>query len=218
MVIYHNKKRLKKLNQKKIRCFKKNIISQNPISFQVLGLCSALAVTGSMNTALAMFLTLSFVLISSNLIVSLIRNYIPHSVRIITFLIIISTLVIVADEFLRAFFFDISKHLSIFTALIITNCLVMGRAEIFASKNTPKDSLLDALSNSLGYGLYLILIASIREILGNGTFFNIGIIPDYLYQAGYKEIIIMKMPAIAFFLIGLIIWAQKTFLNEENKK
>ncbi len=177
----------------------------NPITIQVLGICSALAVTVKVDTAIVMTLALTSVVTLSNFVISLLRNVIPSGIRMIVEMAVIATLVIIADQLLRAFMFDISKQLSVFVGLIITNCIVMGRAEAFALQNPPKDSLLDGLGNGLGYGIVLIAVASIREILGFGKWFGFPILPENYMGNGLA----LLAPG-AFIILGLLIWAQRT--------
>ncbi len=185
----------------------------NPITTQVLGICSALAVTVKMDTALVMSAALIFVLVGSNTIVSALRNLIPSRVRIIVMLTIIATLVICIDQILKAFLFDISKQLSIFVGLIITNCIVLGRAEAFALKNTVWESALDGLGNGMGYGLILLLVAAARELLGSGAMLGMQVVPGFLYveQGGwYVNNGLMLLAPGAFIILGLLIWVQRT--------
>ncbi|MBC8525000.1 MAG: NADH:ubiquinone reductase (Na(+)-transporting) subunit D [Chlorobium phaeobacteroides] len=189
------------------------LAKSNPITTQVLGICSALAVTVKMDTALVMSAALIFVLVGSNTIVSALRNLIPSRVRIIVMLTIIATLVICIDQILKAFLFDISKQLSIFVGLIITNCIVLGRAEAFALKNTIGESALDGLGNGIGYGLILLLVAAARELLGSGTMLGIQIVPRFLYvdQGGwYVNNGFMLLAPGAFIILGLLVWVQRT--------
>ena len=179
--------------------------SNNPITIQVLGICSALAVTVKVDTAIVMTLALTAVVSLSNVIISLLRNVIPSGIRMIVEMAVIATLVIIADQLLRAFLFDISKQLSVFVGLIITNCIVMGRAEAFALQNPPKASLLDGLGNGLGYGIVLIAVASIREILGFGKWLGIQVLPGNYPGNG----LVLLAPG-AFIILGLLIWAQRT--------
>ena len=181
----------------------------NPLTFQVLGICSALAVTVQLHTALVMCAALTFVLSMSNTIISLLRNMIPSKIRIIVQLSIISSLVILADQVLKAFMYDVSKQLSIFVGLIITNCIIMGRAEAYAMQNPPWKSFLDGLGNSLGYSVVLILIAIGREIFGSGTLLGFQVIPQFLYNHGYVDCGLMVLAPGAFFLLGGIIWIQR---------
>ena len=174
------------------------LFNNNPIALQVLGICSALAVTTKLETAFVMSLALIAVTMFSNLFVSLVRNYIPPSIRIIVQLTIIASLVIITDQILKAFVYDISKQLSVFVGLIITNCIVMGRAEAFAMQNGPKMSILDGIGNGLGYSLILILVAFFRELFGSGNLFGIKVLPEDIYQPNG----LMLLSPSAFFLIG----------------
>lgn len=180
------------------------LAENNPITIQILGICSALAVTVKMETALTMAIALTFVVSGSNLVVSLMRNAIPSRIRMIVEVTVISTLVIVADQILKAFFYDISRQLSVFVGLIITNCIVMGRAEAYALQNPPHLSFLDGLGNGLGYSLILLLVASFREILGSGTWFGWRVLPS-----GYPANGLALLAPGAFFALGLIIWIQR---------
>ncbi len=185
----------------------------NPITTQVLGICSALAVTVKMDTALVMTGALIFVLVGSNTIVSALRNLIPSRVRIIVMLTIIATLVIVIDELLKAYLYDISKQLSIFVGLIITNCIVLGRAEAFALKNSTWKSALDGLGNGLGYGLILLLVSAARELFGSGSLLGVQVVPDFLYAehgGWYVNNGLMLLAPGAFIILGLLIWLQRT--------
>ena len=189
------------------------LIDNNPITRQVLGICSALAVTVKVEQALVMTIALTFVLTLSNTIISILRKKIPSNVRIIVQLTVIASLVILTDLILKAYLFNISKQLSVFVGLIITNCIVMGRAEAFAMQNSPKKSFLDGLGNSLGYGSVLILVSLIRELLGSGTILNIMIIPNsiYLENGGwYVNNGLMLLAPGAFIVLGLLIWLQRT--------
>ena len=184
------------------------LADSNPITWQVLGVCSALAVTTQLKTALVMSIALTFVLCSSNVIISLLRKYIPSKIRMIVELCVIASLVIIADQVLKAYLFDISKQLSVFVGLIITNCIVMGRAEAFALQNPPGASFLDGLGNSLGYSIILMLVAAFRELLGAGKLMGFQIMPT-----GYENNLLMVLPPGAFIVIGLIIWFQRTFIS-----
>ena len=183
------------------------LVDNNPITRQVLGICSALAVTVKIEQALVMTFALTFVLVMSNVSVSLLRKYIPSSIRIIVQLTIISTLVTLIDQFLKAYMYDISKPMSVFIALIITNCIVMGRADAYAMQNNVKDSFLDGLGNALGYGGILVLVAFFRELLGFGTLLDIKILPEFLNNG------LMLLAPGAFIILGLIIWAQRSITN-----
>ena len=183
------------------------LIDNNPITRQVLGICSALAVTVKVEQALVMTLALTFVVTMSNTIVSLFRKHIPSSVRIIVQLAIISTLVTLIDKVLEAYMYDISKELSVFVALIVTNCIVMGRADAFAMQNNVKSSFLDGLGNGLGYGAILIIVASFRELLGFGTFLDFRILPEFMNNG------LMLLAPGAFIILGLIIWVQRSLTS-----
>ena len=200
--------------------FSKGIWKENPVAYQVLGICSALAVTVQMQTALVMALALTLVTGCSNLIISILREKIPSTIRIIVELTVIASLVIVTDQILKAFFYDISKQLSVFVGLIITNCIVLGRAEAFALANPPLPSLMDGLGNGMGYGLILILVAFVRELLGSGKLFGISVIPQWLFDAGYSNMGLMVLAPGAFFVIGLLVWLKNVLpgaSTEENR-
>ena len=187
------------------------LFNNNPIALQVLGICSALAVTTKMETALVMSLALTAVLACSNVAVSVIRARIPSSIRIIVQLTIIASLVIITDQFLKAFLFDISKQLSVFVGLIITNCIVMGRAEAFAMQNGPKLSILDGVGNSLGYSLVLLVVAFFRELFGSGSLFGIVLLKPITSGGWYNPNGLMVLSPGAFFIIGVGIWALRTW-------
>ncbi|MBF0200251.1 MAG: NADH:ubiquinone reductase (Na(+)-transporting) subunit D [Desulfamplus sp.] len=199
--------------------FTRGIWKENPVAYQVLGICSALAVTVQMQTALVMAVALTLVTGSSNLIISILRERIPPTIRIIVELAVIASLVIVTDEILKAFFYDISKQLSVFVGLIITNCIVLGRAEAFALANPPIPSLMDGLGNGLGYGVILMIVAFIRELMGAGTVFGVQLIPQWLFDAGYTNMGIMVLAPGAFFVIGLLVWVKNSLpgVSHEEK-
>ena len=199
---------------KAFKVFFTPIWESNPVSGQILGICSALAVTVQLKTAIVMSLALTFVLAFSNLSISLMRNLIPRNIRIIIELTVIATLVIFADQVLKAFLYDISKQLSIFVGLIITNCIILGRAETYALGNLPFLSLLDGIGNGLGYSQILITVAVLRELLGAGKLFGFQVIPDAFYAAGYVNMGFMVLAPGAFIAIGLIVWVQKTVSKE----
>ncbi len=180
------------------------LMENNPITIQILGICSALAVTVKLETAVVMALSLTVVTAGSSFVISLLRNTIPPRIRMIVEVAVISTLVIVADQFLRAYLFDISRQLSVFVGLIITNCIVMGRAEAYALQNPPLPSLLDGLGNGLGYGMILVLVASFREVLGSGSWFGLRVLPE-----GYQPNGMALLAPGAFFVLGMIIWVQR---------
>lgn len=198
------------LSKKDQKIVKDALWENNPITLQVLGICSALAVTVQLKTALVMCGALTFVLCMSNTIVSLLRNYIPSKIRIIIELSVISSLVILADQFLKAYMFDVSKQLSVFVGLIITNCIVMGRAEAFAMANPPWKSFLDGFGNSMGYSAVLIIVATGRELLGSGTIMGFQVVPQFLYDMGYVDNGMMVLAPGAFILLGLLIWVQRS--------
>jgi Na+-transporting NADH:ubiquinone oxidoreductase subunit D len=205
------------LNKKSQVVLKDPLMNNNPITFQVLGICSALAVTVKVDTAIIMTLAVVFVLSMSNTLISLLRNFIPSRVRIIVQLAIIASLVILTDQVLRAYMYEMSKQLSVFVGLIITNCIVMGRAEAFAMQNKPGQSFLDGLGNGLGYGIILIAVSIFREILGSGTLYGFQVIPSAFYDSGYVNNGLMVLSPGAFIILGLIIWIQRTVYDiEEN--
>lgn len=188
--------------------------NNNPIALQVLGICSALAVTTKLSKSLVMCLAVTFVVAASNASVSLIRRQIPNSIRIIVQMTIIASLVIVVDQFLQAFVFEVSKELSVFVGLIITNCIVMGRAEGFAMKNDPKLAFIDGIGNGIGYSLILLVVAFFRELLGSGTVFGFPVL-ETLGFSNYTPNGLMLLPPSAFFIIGLSIWAIRTWKPEQ---
>jgi len=188
----------------------KGIWKENPVAYQVLGICSALAVTVKMSTAIVMAIALTCVTAFSSLIISSLRKQIPSNIRIIVELAVIASLVIVTDQVLKAFFYDISKQLSIFVGLIITNCIELGRAEAFALANKPLDSFFDGIGNGLGYGLVLVTVAFIRELLGSRKFLGLTVIPSFVYEAGYQNMGLMVLAPGAFFIIGLLVWLKNS--------
>ncbi len=192
------------------KIFTDPLMDNNPITRQVLGICSALAVTVKVELAVVMSLAVIFVLTMSNVTVSFFRKNIPHNVRIIVQLIIIASLVAVIDQILKAYMYSVTKELSVFIGLIITNCIVLGRADTFAMNNNVKNAFIDGLGNSFGYGLILILVAIFREFLGSGTIYGIPIIPKDLYDSGYIDNGLMLLAPGAFIVLGLIIWLQRT--------
>jgi Na+-transporting NADH:ubiquinone oxidoreductase subunit D len=189
------------------------LADNNPITWQILGVCSALAVTTQVKTALVMSVALTFVLCGSNVVISLLRKMVPAKIRMIVELCVIATLVIVADQFLKAYMFGISKQLSVFVGLIITNCIVMGRAEAYALQNPPYESFLDGIGNGLGYSIILVLVATFREILGSGTWLGFRVLPE-----AYPGNLLMLLPPGAFIIIGLVIWFQRTFISKELRE
>lgn len=194
------------------------VFNNNPIALQILGICSALAVTSNLKTTFTMCIALTLVTAFSNFFISLIRNHIPSSIRIIVQMTIIASLVIVVDQILKAYAFGISKALSVFVGLIITNCIVMGRAEAFAMKNPPVISFVDGIGNGLGYSAMLLALGVIRELLGAGKLFGIEILPLVSDGGWYVACGIMLLPPSAFFLIGLIIWALRSVKTKQREK
>ena len=191
----------------------------NPITVQVLGICSALAITVQLKPAIVMTMSVIFVMAASNVIISVLRNLIPNRIRIIVFLVVISSLVALVDQFLKAYAYDVSKELSIFIGLIVTNCIVMGRLEAFALGNGVWKSFLDGIGNAIGYGVILILVAFFRELLGSGNLMGYQVIPDFVYEMGYENNGLMLLSPMALITVGLIIWIQRsrnTNLIEEN--
>ena len=191
------------------------LFNNNPITLQVLGICSALAVTGSLRVTLVMCVAVIAVTAFSNLFVSLIRNFIPTNIRIIIQMVIIASLVIVVDQLLKAFAYEISKQLSVFVGLIITNCIVMGRAEGFAMQNPPGISFVDGVGNALGYSILLLAVGFFRELLGSGSLFDITILPLVNDGGWYVPNGLMLLPPSAFFLIGFLIWALRAWKVEQ---
>lgn len=182
----------------------------NPITVQVLGICSALAVTVKMEPAFVMAVSVTVVTGFSNLVISSLRNTIPPRIRIIVQLVVIAALVILVDQILKAYVYDVSKQLSVFVGLIITNCIVMGRLEAYAMANKPWPSFLDGIGNGVGYGMILIVVSFFRELLGSGTLFGIKIVPDSFYSAGYVNNGFLILPPMALILVGIIIWFQRS--------
>lgn len=193
------------------------ILNTNPVIFQVLGICSALAVTSNLKTALAMSIGLTLVTAFSNFFVSLIRNVIPNSIRIIVQMVVVSTLVIVVDQLLQAYVPAIAKQMSVFVGLIITNCIVMGRLEAFAMKNPPVISFWDGIGNGLGYSALLILLALFRELFGSGTWLGYTILPTVNNGGWYVPNGLLLLPPSAFFLIGLVIWGLRSWKPEQQE-
>lgn len=191
------------------------LFDNNPITLGVLGICSALAVTSGLKTAFVMSLAVTFVVAFSNMAVSIIRNHIASSTRILVEMTIIASLVIIADQLIKAYAFDVSKQLSVYVGLIITNCILMGRAEAYALKNPPLQSFIDGIGNGLGYSFILIVVAVIRELFGAGKLFGISIFPLTTEGGWYPSNGLLLYPASAFFLIGGIIWVIRTFKKDQ---
>ena len=193
------------------------LMANNPISLQVLGICSALAVTVKLDTAVVMTLAVIGVLSISNTIISILRNLIPGKVRIIVQLSVIACLVGITDQILMAYMYDISKQLTVFIGLIITNCIVLGRAEAFAMQNSPVRSFFDGLGNALGYGGILIAVAFFRELLGSGSIYGYQVVPNSLYESGYENMGLMVLSPGAFIILGLIVWVQRIAAGLEEE-
>lgn len=196
--------------KKEREAIKDPLWDNNPITIQVLGICSALAVTTQLQASFVMSLSVVAVLVSSNLIVSLLRNMIPSKIRIIVQLAVVASLVIMVDQILKAYMYEMSKTLSVFVGLIITNCIILGRAEGFAMSNKPMPAIMDGLGNALGYGAILMIVAFFRELFGNGSIFGLQVVPQALYEAGYQNIGLMILPPGAFLILGLLIWVQRS--------
>ena len=195
--------------------------SNNPVIVQILGICSALAVTVKMEPAFVMGLSVMVVTAFANLVMSLLRNGIPSRIRIIVQLVVIAALVIIVDQFLKAFVYDVSKQLSVYVGLIITNCIIMGRVEAYALGNKPWDSFLDGIGNGLGYAAILLIVAFFRELFGSGTLFDIRIIPESWYIANggfYSNVGIMLFPPMALIIVGVIIWVHRSFNKDLQEK
>ena len=194
------------------------VVKNNPIALQILGSCSALAVTTKLETAVVMAIAVSLVTGLSSFFVSLIRNYIPNSIRIIVQLAIIASLVIVVDQILKAYAYGLSKQLSVFVGLIITNCIVMGRAEAFAMKSPPVESFVDGIGNGLGYGAMLIIVAFFRELIGSGKLFGMTIFETIQNGGWYQANGLFLLAPSAFFIIGFVIWGLRTWKPEQQEK
>lgn len=190
----------------------------NPIAVQVLGICSALAVTVELKPALVMGLSVTIIVALANVVISLIRNTIPSSVRIIVQLVVVAALVTIVSEFLKAYVYDVSVQLSVYIGLIITNCILMGRLEAFAMSNKPWASFLDGIGNGVGYAVILIVVAFFRELLGSGTLFGYQIIPQGWYEAGYVNNGLMMMPSMALILVACVIWVHRAVNKELQEK
>ncbi|NLA48685.1 MAG: NADH:ubiquinone reductase (Na(+)-transporting) subunit D [Bacteroidales bacterium] len=199
------------LSAKNLKLLTEPLGKNNPITIQVLGICSALAVTVKMKPALVMALSVIVVISVSNVVIASLRKYIPDRIRIIVQLVVIATMVILVDQFLKAYVFDVSKQLSVFVGLIITNCIIMGRLEAFAMANKPWPSFLDGLGNGAGYGLILVIVAFFREFLGSGTIFGFPVLEKLgIYSTGYENNGMAILPPMALIVVGLIIWVQRS--------
>lgn len=188
----------------------------NPILVQVLGICSALAVTSQLKPAIVMGLAVTIITAFSNVIISLIRHTIPNRIRIIVQLVVVAALVTIVSQILKAVAYDVSVQLSVYVGLIITNCILMGRLEAFAMINKPIPSFIDGLSNGLGYAMILVIVGAVREFLGRGSLLGIQIIPDSFYDVGYINNGMMTMPAMALILLGCVIWIHRAFFSEKD--
>lgn len=203
---------------KNLKLLSEPLGKSNPITVQVLGICSALAVTVSLKPAIVMGLSVTVVTAFSNLVISLMRKAIPPRIRIIVQLVVIAALVIIVDQILQAFAYDVSKQLSVFVGLIITNCIIMGRLEAFAMGNKPWASFLDGIGNGMGYAMILIIVAFFRELLGSGTLLGLKVIPQSFYDAGYQNNGLIILPPMALVLVGIIIWVQRSRNKELLEK
>jgi len=196
-------------SSKNLKLLREPLDDSNPITVQVLGICSALAITVKLEPSVVMALSVVFVMGVSNVVVSLLRSSIPPRIRIIVQLTVIASLVILVDEFLAAYAYEVSKQLSVFVGLIITNCIIMGRLEAFALSNKPWPSFLDGIGNAAGYGLILVIVGFVRELFGSGTIYGYQVIPDAAYQAGYADNGLFILPPMALVTVGIIIWIQR---------
>lgn len=199
---------------KNLKLLKEPLNTSNPITVQVLGICSALAVTAKLKPAIVMTLSVVVVMAVSNVVISLLRNGLPPRIRIIVQLVVIASMVILVNEVLEAFVYDVSKQLSVFVGLIITNCIIMGRLEAFAMANKPWPAFLDGVGNALGYGVILIIVAFFRELLGSGTLMDYPVIPQGFYDFGYQNNGFMILSPMALITVGVIIWVQR-YKNRE---
>lgn len=190
----------------------------NPVIVQVLGICSALAVTSKLEPSIVMALSVTVVVALANVVISLLRNTIPNSIRIIVQLVVVAALVIVVDQVLKAFAYDVSKQLSVFVGLIITNCIVMGRLEAFALSHKPWESFLDGIGNGIGYGLILIIVGFFRELFGSGTLLGFQVIPEICYEWGYQNNGLMILPPMALIVSACIIWVHRIYNKDLQEK
>lgn len=209
-----NKEREPIFSAKNLKLLTSPLGANNPIAVQILGICSALAVTAKMKPAFVMALSVIAVTAFANLIISLLRNTIPARIRIIVQLVVVAALVILVDQILKAFVYDVSKQLSVFVGLIITNCIIIGRLEAFALANKPWPSFIDGVGNGLGYGLVLIILGFVRELLGSGTVWGYQVIPNAVYEAGYVNNGLMLLPPMALICVGIIIWIHRSFYKD----
>ena len=198
------------LSPKNLKLLREPLGASNPITVQVLGICSALAITVKLRPSIVLAISVVVVMAVSNVVISLLRKKIPPRIRIIVQLVVIATMVILVDEVLQAFAYDVSKQLSVFVGLIITNCIIMGRLEAFALANKPWPAFIDGVGNALGYGVILIIVAFFRELLGSGTLLDIQVIPEGFYNFGYENNGLMVLPPMALVVVGIIIWIQRS--------
>lgn len=198
------------LSKKNTDIFLAPLSKDNPVIVQILGICSALAVTAKLKPAFVMAVSVIAVTMLSNFVISLIRNTIPSRIRIIVQLVIVAALVILVDQILKAYVYDVSKQLSVFVGLIITNCIIMGRLEAFAMANRPFPSVLDGLGNGIGYGLILVIVGFVRELFGSGTLWGFQVIPQCVYEMGYKNNGLIILPPMALIVVGIIIWIHRS--------
>ena len=206
------------LNKKNKAALFNPLSKDNPVIVQVLGICSCLAVTAKLEPAIVMGISVTAVTAFSNVIISLIRNTIPNSIRIIVQLVVVAALVIIVDQFLKAYNYEVSKQLSVFIGLIITNCILMGRLEAFALSNKPWPAFLDGVGNGIGYAIILIIVAAVRELLGSGTLLGCQIIPQALYDAGYQNNGLMILPPMALITVACIIWVHRSKNKDLQEK
>lgn len=206
------------LNKKNKAALFNPLSKDNPVIVQVLGICSCLAVTAKLEPAIVMGISVTAVTAFSNVIISLIRNTIPNSIRIIVQLVVVAALVIIVDQFLKAHNYEVSKQLSVFIGLIITNCILMGRLEAFALSNKPWPAFLDGVGNGIGYAIILIIVATVRELLGSGTLLGCQIIPQALYDAGYQNNGLMILPPMALITVACIIWVHRSKNRDLQEK
>lgn len=206
------------LNKKNKAALFNPLSKDNPVIVQVLGICSCLAVTAKLEPAIVMGISVTAVTAFSNVIISLIRNTIPNSIRIIVQLVVVAALVIIVDQFLKAYNYEVSKQLSVFIGLIITNCILMGRLEAFALSNKPWPAFLDGVGNGIGYAIILIIVAAVRELIGSGTLLGCQIIPQALYDAGYQNNGLMILPPMALITVACIIWVHRSKNKDLQEK
>lgn len=206
------------LNKKNKAALFNPLSKDNPVIVQVLGICSCLAVTAKLEPAIVMGISVTAVTAFSNVIISLIRNTIPNSIRIIVQLVVVAALVIIVDQFLKAYNYEVSKQLSVFIGLIITNCILMGRLEAFALSNKPWPAFLDGVGNGIGYAIILIIVAAVRELLGSGTLLGCQIIPQALYDTGYQNNGLMILPPMALITVACIIWVHRSKNKDLQEK